>query len=78
LLAALAEAGVRRAKFDPCGDLTEVEFGGTAKLAPAAGVTTFTDPRTGEPVDIDDGAPELADQSVDAEIAAKNFDRGKS
>jgi len=75
VLAALTEAGARRARFEG-GQLVEVEFGGKA-LAPAAAVTTFTDPQTGEPVDLNEGASELADASVDAEIAARNFERGQ-
>lgn len=73
-LAALTEASAVRAEFHPDGSLKAIEFAGARRVA--AGVTTMTDPDTGEPVDLSEGAPELAREDVDAEIAARNFQRG--
>lgn len=77
LLAELKEARVRRAVFGK-GVLVEIELyeGGPAPSAsgmPSVLRGTIRDTRTGEPVDLDDGAPELAQATVDDEIARANF-----
>lgn len=87
ILAALSEAGVARAKIPimsidgPCPSIgvLEIEFAPPTSARPAkASLTTMTDPVTGEPVDLSEGAPETAREDVDAQIAARNFERGKS
>lgn len=75
LLAVLREAGVKRAKVPGIGDEAplEVEFGVAPEpVAPAATGAVLIDTRTGQPVDLDEGAPDLARDPGDA-IARANF-----
>jgi hypothetical protein len=75
ILAALKDAGVRAAKVPVGSDISdqvlEVEFD---RSLPTGAATALRDARTGEPVNLDEGAPETA-RDLDAEIAAKNFQR---
>lgn len=80
LLAVMREAGVRRGQFKSPTLEIQVEFDG-ARASRAAekaetGAITFRDQETGEPVDLDAGAPETA-RDVDAEIASKNLKRAE-
>ncbi len=77
LLAVLREAGVRRAKVPSADGLAhfEVEFGPPPEpeATPAAPTSAvLIDKRTGQPADLDEGAPDLASDPGDG-IRAANF-----
>lgn len=77
ILAVLKDMGVRRASIpvidDGCMTVRqsplEVEFESAGRPSPP----TFVNPKTGEPVDLSEGAGELASETVDEAIARKNF-----
>ena len=77
ILAVLKEAGVRKASIPVIDDSCmaarqlplEVEF----EPAPAKPPAPLIDPTTGQPVNLDEGAPEMAQADLDDKIRAANF-----
>lgn len=73
ILDALTAAGVSKASIP---GVLDVEFSGkpVPTVPVQAGGFSLTDPATGKPVNLDDGAPETA-QDIDEQIRLANFPR---